>query len=182
MLRQKGVTLIEAMVVIAVLGILLSVGVPAMNTFVEKNRLKDAAETITNDLHYARSESIKRNKDIFVSFTTDGTTNWCYGLRETSACDCTVTIGDANACVLNVAGTPVLKTTASSEFSAIKLTQTTFTGSNASFNPIRGTANAGSVIVKSVSGKELRVTMSTLGRVRVCSPSGSDNVVGYPSC
>lgn len=181
--RQAGVTLIEAMMVILVLGILLTVGVPAMNAFTEKNRLKEVAETIASDLHYARSESIKRNKNIFVSFTTDGATNWCYGLSEESTCDCTVVdAGEANACVFNTAGTTELKTAASSEFPTIRLIQTTFGGNNTDFDRVRGIAKAGTVYTQSAGGKELQIRVSPLGRVRVCSPSGSDQVGGYPSC
>ena len=51
-----------------------------------------------------------------------------------------------------------------------------FTG----FSRIRGTATAGQVNLLTSAGFDLRVVVSTRGRVRTCSPS--HNVTGYPSC
>ena len=50
---------------------------------------------------------------------------------------------------------------------------------------VRGTilGGGGTLTFTSPQGWELRVITSTLGRVRMCSPSGGDNFVGgYPAC
>lgn len=91
--RQKGVSLIELMIAIAILAIILLIGVPSFQTFFESSR----ARTITNDmagaLQLARSEALKRRNSIQVCVrNVDGTacgadaTNWNSGwlLLDTS--------------------------------------------------------------------------------------------------
>lgn len=185
--HDHGVTLLELLLTIVVLSVLLAIAVPAMNHFVEKNRLRDAAESIFTELRYARSEAIKRKptNHVAVSFTTDGATDWCFGIREDSACDCHENdIMLPNACMLNIAGTNTFKRRSSSEFPSISLTSASFFTGNpwTGFSPVRGTADNGSVVLQSNSGWELRVIVSPLGRVRICSPSGASYVTGYTPC
>ena len=183
--QYRGVTLIELLITIVVLSVLLAVAVPAMNLFVEKNRLRDSAEAIYTELQYARTEAIKRKSTngIRVNFTTDGATNWCFGIREETDCDCTQTnLAAADACMLNIAGTDTFKRRSSSEFPSISLTSTTFSANNTMFSPVRGIAQGGTVYLQSNSGMELHVILSLLGRVRVCSPAGAAYMPGYPEC
>jgi Tfp pilus assembly protein FimT len=58
-------------------------------------------------------------------------------------------------------------------------------GTAFSFSPQRGTTStiANRVQVRSVDGLQVRVVVkNTTGRIRLCSPSGSGNVGGYPVC
>jgi Tfp pilus assembly protein FimT len=185
-------TLVEMMFVLVVFGILIALAVPAMGVFLEKSRLKGAAEAIFSDLSYARSEALKRNQSISASFTTDGALNWCYGLSTGASCDCTITdTSNASACTLSEkadgSGGKVLKTVATAAFPKTAMPSAVFSGTGPSnvtvFNPTRGTAKNGTVKVRSTGGKEIHVILSTLGRTRICSPSGaSTKVAGYPNC
>ena len=85
---QPGFTLLELMFTLLVLAILAAVGVPAMNTMMERNRLKSAAQALTEDLQWARGEAIRRNDSLRVVSDDDGV--WCYGieLNEGADCDC----------------------------------------------------------------------------------------------
>ena len=47
------------------------------------------------------------------------------------------------------------------------------------FDPIRGVADNGSVTFRSGAGREIKVLVSALGRVRLCSPAGASHVPGY---
>ncbi len=57
---SRGLTLIETMVVIAVLGILLALAAPSFRDFIATQRLKGAANELVSDMVYARSEALAR--------------------------------------------------------------------------------------------------------------------------
>lgn len=58
---QAGLSLIEMMVAVAVLGIVLLATLPAMGDMVTNSRLQTAAQTLQTTAQWARSEAIKRN-------------------------------------------------------------------------------------------------------------------------
>ncbi len=157
-----GFTLIEMVVTVEVLAILLGVAVPAFQDTLAKRRLVGAAEQLYADLQYARSEAIKRNASVVVSFSA--VTDWCYGIAL-AACAC----GTANSCQLD----GVDKVVSSSNFRGVSLAEN-LSGST-SFDPRRGTANNGTVSLTSSSIGTIKVIVSTPGRVRICS----DNVAAY---
>ena len=177
----SGFTVIEVLVTLSVLGVFLSVGAGSFGGFMEKNRLKAAAEGISSDLHFARSEAVSRGtgNSVNVSFTTDGGTSWCYGLTTAASCDCTITdTTNASACVIPVAGTNVLRVMNSSEYgTSVSMTSVTFPANTTGFGATRGLAPAGQAVL-TTNSKTATVTLSALGRVRVCS----DDNIGYPSC
>lgn len=60
----KGFTLLELMVVVAIAGILLAIGVPAMGNFVRNSRITSAANDVLAGLHFTRSEAVKRRQPV----------------------------------------------------------------------------------------------------------------------
>lgn len=66
LLRDKGFTLIELMMTIALLGILLFIAVPNFSGFVASSRLVAAKEMLISTISLARSEAIKRGEVIKV--------------------------------------------------------------------------------------------------------------------
>jgi type IV fimbrial biogenesis protein FimT len=65
--KETGFTLIEAMVVIAILGILVALAAPSFNNTIATMRIKSISFDLVNDLNTARSEAIKRNADVVIS-------------------------------------------------------------------------------------------------------------------
>lgn len=173
----RGVTLIELMIVVVITAILLALAVPAFQDTIDKNRLKAATDTLQADLQFAKSEAIKRNKNIRVDFTGSGAT-WCYGMKEDAACDCTETVStEVDFCEID----GIKKTVDNIGFPGVTIANST-PPDFFSFDHIRGTVNAGNVTFNSARQKETRVVISTMGRVRSCSPTDSKNVPGYSSC
>ena len=64
---QRGFTLIELMVVVVMVAILLSIGLPSFSNFIIGQRVKTAAFDLASTLLLARSEAVKRNADVTVA-------------------------------------------------------------------------------------------------------------------
>jgi len=72
--RTAGFTLVELMVTLAVVGILAAVAVPAMTSLIAGNRLAGASSELTSSLQLARSEAIRRNAQVTICASSNGTT------------------------------------------------------------------------------------------------------------
>lgn len=71
---EAGVTLIELMVSIALIGILLAIGVPSFQTFVESSRVNGALTALESSLKLARAEAVERNSEVLVCRRLDDAT------------------------------------------------------------------------------------------------------------
>ena len=63
---QRGFTLTELMVTVAVAGILAMVAVPNMRTFLQNNRLSAASNDLLRSFYLARTEAIKHQTNVAV--------------------------------------------------------------------------------------------------------------------
>ena len=157
--RQRGLTLVELMIVIVVIAILLAIAMPSFRDTIDKRRLVGAADNLLADLRYAQSESIKRNAQVVVAFTEGA--NWSYVINTTPA-----------------------KTTNGSDYKGSSITVAT-TGDTITFDPRRGTilqapgSEATLVTITSALGASVGLAVDPLSRMRLCSSSG---VGGYPAC
>lgn len=63
---QKGFTLIELMVTIAILAIVLTIATPSFNNIILSNRIDSVAQELHGSLQLARSEAVKRKERVRV--------------------------------------------------------------------------------------------------------------------
>lgn len=72
MKNQRGVTLLELIVVLAVSAILLTIAVPGFSALFHSNRLTGATNALVASLHLARSEAIKRGGRVVLCPSSTG--------------------------------------------------------------------------------------------------------------
>jgi type IV fimbrial biogenesis protein FimT len=60
----RGLTLLELLIAIAVLAILFTVGIPAIQDLVQNNRLRTQTNALVNALEFARSEAVKQRRNV----------------------------------------------------------------------------------------------------------------------
>lgn len=72
----RGLTLLEVLVVVALVGIMLTIAIPAYSSFVTYNRMAGEMAEFTETLMLARSEAIKRGETVTVC-TSGGSTSSC---------------------------------------------------------------------------------------------------------
>lgn len=179
-----GFTLIELLIVVAIVGVLAALAAPAFTKLLDRGRLRGAAEQVFSDLQLARTETIKRNADMFVTFSSAApTTNWCYGTRVAATCDCTITDPtDASACQVD----GVLRVVRGADYRDVVLDPGFFTvATRAVFSPRQGAAetSAGAAhngtVTLTLEGDSVDVVVARLGRVSTCTPN---SMPGFRAC
>lgn len=80
MLRKRaGFTLVEAMIVVVLVGLLVVMVGPPMYGYLQAHRLQTGTDRLVTDLQYARSQAITRGRILRISTTEDG-----YTITDTS--------------------------------------------------------------------------------------------------
>lgn len=156
----SGFTVIELMAVVLITAVLLTLAVPAFLDLLARRRLEGAANELSTDLHYARSEAVSRQLDVALT-TLPGGTGY------------TITVASTPA------PTEIKRVTLPAE---MKLTG----GVNLTYTGLRGipkeTGDDDESITLSSSrtSARLQVDNNFMGRVRLCSPD--DSFRGYAAC
>jgi type IV fimbrial biogenesis protein FimT len=155
---EKGFTLLELMIVITIIAILASIALPAFEDSIERRKLIAAAEMLSSDMQWAKSESIRTNQQITIDFTDASNGLWGYSIFPTNPSK------DVSAALL-------------SEFNDINLSQN-FGSDDTGFEPVRGLALENGSATFSSDNYSIRVVLSLIGRVRICS----NNISGVDAC
>lgn len=71
-MNKSAFTLFELLVVLAIVGILMLVGLPSLSHFVGRNKDTVAVNNIVSALHYARSSAISSGEDVKLCKSSDG--------------------------------------------------------------------------------------------------------------
>ena len=143
-MRQRGFTLIELMVALAVAIVLMGVAVPSFFESTARARLQGAVNELAIDLQYARSQAVRERAAVALTVAADGAS---YTITDPTSTLKTVTLPRG-----------------------VTLTANT----TVSYDALRSLSAAAlfDATVSGVSGG-LRVNTNALGRVQLCSPSGA---------
>lgn len=77
MKKQAGFTLIEILVVLAVIGVVSSLGYPSFREMLKRNAVQAATSDIVNALMITRSEAVKVNMPVTFCQSLPGSTRTC---------------------------------------------------------------------------------------------------------
>jgi type IV fimbrial biogenesis protein FimT len=171
--RQRGLTLVEAMMVVVVTVIVAAAAAPSLAAFIDARRLDAAANQLAADIQLVRTEAVARNKPIRISFHGDATsTCWIVHTGTAAQCSC----GSSG---------PSICTGGATEIKTIVLDNAGRIGVQANvasilFDPLHGTATpTGTLRLVDARGRAVHHIVNVLGRVRSCTPSG---VAGWRAC
>jgi type IV fimbrial biogenesis protein FimT len=161
--KQRGVTMIEACMTLAIAGILAGSALPSFTESLDKRKVEGLSSEVGTDLRYARSEAVTRNTGVRVSFFQG-----CYVVHTGSRADCrcdgsgpAVCSGDAVA----------LKTVNSADARGVQVVSNV---SSLRFDPTHGTTSpTGTVCTVPANGRSVHHVVSLMGRVRTCSPAAA---------
>lgn len=187
--ERRGVTLVELMVVLMVLGVLLSLALPSLADLLNRRRVQMVADQLTTDLAYARSESGVALESVSLRFMSDATQS-CYSILyfgTIGGCECTRGAGSSCINVLGPGYTNFreIRTTQVLRNSGVSL-QATGNWDASSVDRVRflypqmtPTVPDFAVIVRG-RGFTLKVQLNAMGRATQCTPDGS--MPGAPAC
>lgn len=103
----RGFTLVELMIIIALLGIIASIAVPNFVQFIRNNQVQAKADELGTFLQYARSQAAAKRESYIVNLTT-----WkIYPASKPSEVERELDINAAQATIRhNLSGTPAVLT------------------------------------------------------------------------
>ena len=170
---SRGLTLVELLIVLAIVAVLLGAALPQFGKATERRHLEGTVAQLSTDIKLTRSLAVAHNRGLRMVFQTANGGS-CYVVHSGAASDCQCTTAGPAVCsngavaqrsVFFAAGGPVQL---QANVGAIL------------FHPVHGTSTpTGTLRVVARSGATVHQVVNIMGRVRACSPSG---LPGYPAC
>jgi len=192
-MRSRGVTLVELILVVAVLGVIATLAAPSFRDLIVQQRLNGIQAQLVTDLQLARTEAVARQNWARLVFrSTDAMT--CYTLFTTvnnaNAIRCDCRLGPGLACGPQATE---IRTVQVPRRQSVTVRMTPGQGiSGFAFDHVSGTIASipvdnvsvplarAMVDVAASSEQALRVVVNRAGRPSVCSPAGSR--MAPPTC
>ena len=157
----QGLTLIELVMALGMIAVLMSLALPSFGNIMARHRLKAGAEQLSMDLAELRLLAAQRGQPMHLNLSAGA--EWCYALAVASGCDCRVPQGCQ------------LKTVRAKDHPGVTLLQT----EDLRIDPQAG-GSGGSALLQGSDGARLRISLSPLGRAKVCAPAAA--VAGFAAC
>jgi len=146
---QRGLTLVELMITVAVLAILTALATPSFSSLIQSSRLTTTANELLTTLQLARSEAVRRNVRVVVCASSNGSScsgssTWSAGWIAFKDSDSDAAVDTGETVLASAAGTDPLQ--------------------------VRASANVGSAVTFRADGIAYRSNGALLaGRLAVCA-------------
>jgi type IV fimbrial biogenesis protein FimT len=170
----RGLTLVEACVVLAIAAILGATAAPSLRTLLDTRRVERAATTLAADLHFVRGEAVTRNQTLALSLhpTAAGS---CYVVHSGAPSLCTCAATGPASCA---APAEEIRTVHLPSIDRVALIANV---SAIRYDPLHGTSTpTGTLRLVGADGRAVHHVVNLMGRVRSCSPQAA--VPGYREC
>lgn len=181
--RNRGFSLVELLIVVAVLGLVLMLGLPNVSAWLQNTQIRNGAEAMISGLQLARTEALRRNRLVRFNLVDNltagcnlgtGGPDWIVSMADPSG-NCGADPSDAvDPFILqkrsNQEGSPNAVLAASD-------TGVTFNGLGAASGTLQiDFSNPGGGACQTAAGpmRCLRVVVSSSGSVRMCDPAVTD--------
>ncbi len=170
--NQSGLSLLELMITIAIIGIVITIGAPSIIDAQRNRVLSGAIENSYFALQQARSHAVRQGQDIIVDFSA--TTQWCIGTTDQADCDCAT----ANSCTVE----GVEQVLNNQDFPKIDMQNVNFGADDqATFDGTRGLSIGSAGDLELTDGtRTVRLNLNNVGRVSICVVTG--NLGSYQPC
>jgi len=185
--NSRGVSLVEAVVVLALLALVLALAMPEVSNWMRGLKVRNSAESLRNGLEIARLEALKRNTRVTFWMVADAGSkvpgNGC-ALSTGSPAWVVSVIDPSGACATapSLTDSPQLvqRSQASENADGLTVAATSAGGaavSSVSFNglgQVQGTAIQ-TIDISSTAGtaRSLRVVVEAGGAIRMCDPAAT---------
>ena len=167
-----GVTLVELVVVLAIIAVTLTLAAPAFQEMLQRGRLRATREALQNSLHLARTEAIRSSRRVVMCSSAGddrclAAGDWSQGWIIFQDRDGNNQVNGAESVLHRFAEVPA----------TVRIDSATTLANRVVFGP-RGVANTwGNLTVcsRSASNQEpIRILLRPSGRLRVEGPPGAD--------
>ncbi len=91
---QRGMSMIEILIGIAIIGVLAAVALPAIGDMMRNIRIRNGAEAVLNGLQFARAEAVKQNRVVAFQLTDASNANYRVCVWDMATNDCSATLPD----------------------------------------------------------------------------------------
>jgi type IV fimbrial biogenesis protein FimT len=173
--HQRGVSLIEAMSVVAILSIVCGTALPSFTSLRQRADLGGVAAQLETDVQFARSQAAAFGHPVQLTLRESGGAT-CYMVHTGPAAQCSCSGAEAAA---SCSGDAELLRSVS--LAPTGNVQVRSTSKSIAFDPVKGTATPTATLrVEARDGRAIHQVVNLLGRVRSCSPGSK--LAGEVTC
>jgi type IV fimbrial biogenesis protein FimT len=203
--RNKGFTLVELLVVLALVAIVLMLAAPSFRDMIELQRLRSASAQFVTDVQFTRTEAVSRQEVTGISFQSNSAMS-CYIVHtcatvpaDTCTCTCMPSSNPSCSGAVREVRTVRLPADGGVSLAPERVGTSAFISSKITFDPATGGMTswvasgifglspdtntefwAKATLISAGTAPSLRTKIGALGRTQVCAPGG--RVSGVDPC